>query len=362
MKLKGTAFLLIFLFIGVSLPPRGLTSSTMNTSAIIPLEFNNGKILYVGGSGPGNYTRIQEAIDNSSSGDTIYVYSGIYNETFQYANKCCVKIPRSLNLIGENKTTTIINGNERYDTISVTANNVNISGFTIQRGGIPGTNAYGRGLSMQQVSKVMVSEVIFTNNYIGIFLNLNDDILLKNLTFTNKSGGISFWDGKNCTITHCIFDNSGIGVRGFSPSRKGSLYIYNNLFTNNSSIGLGYLCIDSHGNVTIESNLFTDNSCCISTYICKGVNIVRNNFIKNTKNVKLVKESSILLTPSYIDFKQNWINNYWDDWKQYLPYYTIRGTWTIYIGIFSLPIFKFFIKEYDMNPAKEPFDIHIPYR
>ncbi len=31
MKLKGTAFLLIFLFIGVSLPPRGLTSSTMNT-------------------------------------------------------------------------------------------------------------------------------------------------------------------------------------------------------------------------------------------------------------------------------------------------------------------------------------------
>ncbi len=33
-----------------------------------------GNIFYVGGSGFGNYTKIQDAIDNSSNGDTIFVY------------------------------------------------------------------------------------------------------------------------------------------------------------------------------------------------------------------------------------------------------------------------------------------------
>jgi len=30
--------------------------------------------LYVGGSGFGNYSTIQDAVDNASSGDTVYVY------------------------------------------------------------------------------------------------------------------------------------------------------------------------------------------------------------------------------------------------------------------------------------------------
>jgi hypothetical protein len=35
-----------------------------------------GNILYVGGGGPGNYTKIQDAINNAINGDTIFVFSG----------------------------------------------------------------------------------------------------------------------------------------------------------------------------------------------------------------------------------------------------------------------------------------------
>ena len=35
-------------------------------------------ILYVGGSGAGNYTRIQDALDNVTSGGTVYVFPGLY--------------------------------------------------------------------------------------------------------------------------------------------------------------------------------------------------------------------------------------------------------------------------------------------
>ena len=37
------------------------------------------KILYVGGTGPDNYTLIQDAINNASEGDFIFVYHGIYD-------------------------------------------------------------------------------------------------------------------------------------------------------------------------------------------------------------------------------------------------------------------------------------------
>ena len=38
----------------------------------------NGSTLYVGGNGPNNYSKIQYAIDNSTDGDTVFVYSGEY--------------------------------------------------------------------------------------------------------------------------------------------------------------------------------------------------------------------------------------------------------------------------------------------
>jgi len=56
----------------------------------------------VGGSGPNNYTSIQAAIDNASDGDTIFVYSGTYEEQ--------VIVNKSLIIKGENNTATLIKG------------------------------------------------------------------------------------------------------------------------------------------------------------------------------------------------------------------------------------------------------------
>ncbi len=55
-----------------------------------------GITLYVGGTGAGNYSTIQSAIDAASSGDTVFVYNGIYYENV-VLNK------DDINLIGENK-------------------------------------------------------------------------------------------------------------------------------------------------------------------------------------------------------------------------------------------------------------------
>jgi len=60
----------------------------------------SGDILYVGGSGEGNYTKIQDAIDNATDGDTVFAYNGIYYEN--------VVVNKIIMLIGEDKDYTII--------------------------------------------------------------------------------------------------------------------------------------------------------------------------------------------------------------------------------------------------------------
>ena len=51
-----------------------LVPSVVSFSIYKSSQSKNGNILYVGGDGPGNYTKIQNAIDNASSGDTVFVY------------------------------------------------------------------------------------------------------------------------------------------------------------------------------------------------------------------------------------------------------------------------------------------------
>jgi len=86
----------------------------------------NGGTLYVGGFGPNNYTKIQDAIDNASNGDTVFVYD---DSSPYYEN---IGIDKSINLLGENRETTVISGNKDEEiVIIIKANHVNISHFTI---------------------------------------------------------------------------------------------------------------------------------------------------------------------------------------------------------------------------------------
>ena len=67
---------------------------------------NNGKILYVGGSGPGNFTNIQDAIDFAINGDTVFVF----DDSSPYFENLIIN--KSINLLGEKRHTTIIDGNQ----------------------------------------------------------------------------------------------------------------------------------------------------------------------------------------------------------------------------------------------------------
>jgi len=50
-----------------------INNISLTTSNILEEYYFENNTLYVGGDGPGNYTRIQNAIDNATNEDTIFV-------------------------------------------------------------------------------------------------------------------------------------------------------------------------------------------------------------------------------------------------------------------------------------------------
>ena len=76
--------------------------------------------IYVDDDGGADYTSIQEAIDNSNDGDTVYVYSGYYNEQ--------VVVDKSINLTGEDKQNTYV-GRIQLGSLDEDIDYINVSGF-----------------------------------------------------------------------------------------------------------------------------------------------------------------------------------------------------------------------------------------
>ena len=122
---KLLVFVIIFLLIGMSATPLTGTIKEPGKSSI------GRAILYVGGSGEGNYSKIQDAIDNVSIGATVFVY----NDSSPYYEN--IYIDKWIKLIGESRETTIIDGGSGY-TIYINIDSmppyaqVVINGFTIR--------------------------------------------------------------------------------------------------------------------------------------------------------------------------------------------------------------------------------------
>jgi nitrous oxidase accessory protein NosD len=86
-----------------------------------------GTTLYVNETGSGGaFMRIQDAIDNASDGDTVFVYNGSYYDHL-YINK-------TISLNGEEKNSTFIDGSGNGYVISIDSNWANVSGFSVING------------------------------------------------------------------------------------------------------------------------------------------------------------------------------------------------------------------------------------
>lgn len=152
------------------------------------------------------YFTIQSAINapETLNGHTIFVRSGVYYEH--------VVVNKSLSLIGEHESTTIIDGNGTLVTIlHITAGNVTIRGFTLQNS-TPLHNLEGGGIYITNSNSINVRDSIIRKTHYGINLRNSTENTLIGNTIMENDVGIQFLDGNsnNSIIFHNNFLNNGL--------------------------------------------------------------------------------------------------------------------------------------------------------
>ncbi|MEF8848146.1 MAG: NosD domain-containing protein [Candidatus Thermoplasmatota archaeon] len=248
--------------------------------------------LYVGGNNPSNYTTIQDAVEAANKGDTVYVYNGTYYEN--------IKIIKSINLVGEDKNNTIIDGKRAHSVIYITADGVSITGFTIQNGSRD--NYLRAGIEIYSVDNKIKGNII-TDNLVGIHPLFAGAI--------NKGG-----------------NNTFIG----------------NIVTKND---MDAFCIHSSYNI-IRHNHIKNNAGGIFLQINAVGNIIeQNNFVNNGHQAGFYKAR---LT--------HWDNNYWDNWIGLENFFL---KWCPKMIPKCIPFMNEFRRipwpSFDFHPASKPFNI-----
>jgi len=160
---------------------------------------NNGRILYVGGNGPNNYTSIQAAINDANNGDTIFVYD---DSSPYYEN---LVIDKSVKLIGENRETTIIDGMKKNNTIFIITSNISVRNFTIRNG----TIGIGNSRWHENLEKITIkNNIIVDNIQEGISLWRSNHCIIYGNTVSNDTWGICLYGSYfNRVINNNLMEN-----------------------------------------------------------------------------------------------------------------------------------------------------------
>ncbi len=212
--------------------------------------------LYVGGSGPGNYTKIQDAIDDAQQGDIIFVY----DDSSPYMEN--LFIGKSIQLIGENKRTTIINSSDQETIWSFDYDNISIEGFTL------------------------LNSCTFTEETYGISLDFAENFTLTDTIISGCRWGIELAYCHNCSITNNEIREGTTGIELYHVDT--STLSENQLRDNEYGIELN----NARTN-TISDNVFTHNGMYLVDYAYP--NFIVGNQVNGKALVYLENESDIII-------------------------------------------------------------------
>ncbi|HWR64308.1 MAG TPA: NosD domain-containing protein [Candidatus Thermoplasmatota archaeon] len=205
MKRKWLAIGIILVFVGTNIIPS--TAQIMEKTE----STARGNWLYVGGSGPGNYSKIQDAINDSHNGDTVFVY----DDSSPYYEHLVIE--KSIALIGENRQTTILDGENSgiADVVSLDGDGIVLRGFTIQNSGNDGYHLYS-GVCLQYGSSLnTISDTCVTNNYYGLIISHSSSNSIENNSISNnRMYGLYLSASRGNTIVNNTF-TSGDGLSIF---------------------------------------------------------------------------------------------------------------------------------------------------
>lgn len=161
---------------------------------------------------PNDFPTIQKAINEASIGYTIQVASGTYHEH--------VVVDKPLEVIGENVTTTVIDGDGIGVVVAAIEDNVSVSGLTVRNSG---TDLFDAGICLYSSNNNVRNTITENNGANGILLEgSSNNTIIGNVGSNNSQDGIwSYYSGKNALRNNrmnnntCNFEVEGIDVSDY---------------------------------------------------------------------------------------------------------------------------------------------------
>jgi len=200
-------------------------------------------------SGGADYSTINGAMGVAANGDTILVYPGTYSE-YVYVNK-------ELRIISESgPDNTIIQHSSGNSVFYVTANNVEITNFTIkatmsnypgillhqvQNNNISGNKLSGIGYGIKLYfasDNTVMGNTVLDAGISGIYLQLSSDNVVTDNKVSNAFQGIVLdYSDNNQLISNTVLNND-VGYHGIYLTHSNSNTLTNNYVDNNVYYGL----------------------------------------------------------------------------------------------------------------------------
>jgi parallel beta-helix repeat protein len=350
-------------------------ATTLSEKMSYPLKM--GEIFYVGGLGPNNYTKIQDAINDATNGDTVFVYddSSPYFEALQ--------IDRSISLLGEGKLTTIIDVStiKNHSALSISSDDVVVQGFTIQNCTYAGWASTFAGIFIR-ANHVLIKDTIIKDNNCGIQIGGRVNFTLYSANHCrvedneihDNDAGISLEYGNYSTISH---NNIASNVFGIDLQNCNSNLITLNRIAENSGDGIS---LSETTNNTILLNNITENDEGMFLFDSNKNSIEQNNIFNNEiLNVGTFSILCVFLRTKTKPFDNTWDGNYWGQAHQFpQPIFgylfflfpslifslllqplkllsILIGNGSATVIPLGIPSIKF-----DWHPAQNPYDIPVP--
>ncbi|MCW4033763.1 MAG: right-handed parallel beta-helix repeat-containing protein [Candidatus Bathyarchaeota archaeon] len=316
-----------------------------------------------------NYDTIQEAINapETLDGHVIFVEAGTYYEN--------ILVSKSIELRGDNKETTILDGNNTNTVISIGRDRVTVTGFTIQ-------NAKGQtfsaGVSVSSTRMGNIIENNILNCEIGIMLTGASDVRMVANTIRNCSVGL--WmqgHASNNAITRNMFEDNAEGLHiedstsnsiygntvtttggeGIYLSNSDSNNLEENVVTNSVENGVvlthcsentliqneitnstrNAVWLQNADNNNVSQNIFQSNGGGVFLTESQGCNIVANDFKTNIVGVTVsVSDENLFYSNNFVDNTEQVVNtnsvNSWDNGAQGNHWSDYQGTYNNTVG------------------------------
>jgi len=406
---KGTVVFIVLLIILCANPSSGFKQD------LKLLVFNEGNTLYVGGMGPGNYTSIQNAIDDANPSDTVFVYddsSPYYEHLF---------LNKTINLVGEDRDGTVVDANHIGSVVRIYADGCLVSGFTLKNCSFVPQNHYFDVVKIVDSNNVTISDNILSIGemeynagvsvvwlYNSCYCNISGNVISE-LKKVQASSGVSFYSN-SCfnTVYGNIISKYVWGVYfDWYSGCDGNLIIGNHISNSTSGISLTGCNDNKIMDNTIEYNRFVGiwlddvQHTVVSGNVIRyngegyefecGVKLISENCRYNTVSGNIISNNNptgiyvnyafdnVISGNNFIDngagssekewwgnayfcvpFKlkslfgaNSWNGNFWSDYKGFGKK-VIHGDIEVWF-IITYVTFNWF--QFDRHPAQEPYDI-----